>query len=774
MPVRIVFFILLSCLCGFTLAVAQESEAAPPTISEIVVEFVGLRNVSDEIVLANVQVRPGQEFDQNLVDRSIRTLYDTRLFDFIEVKTETVPGNQVKLILSIQPKYRVRDILIVGNERVSDRRLFQEISSTQNRALDERTVRKDRDAIYEYYLSKGYSLVTVDYEIDRNEETGFGTVRFIVDEGTGKLRIRDIEFVGNREVSSKKLRKQLETKEYGPFSWLLGSGRFEEAKFQEDLDKLREYYKDLGYLDISIEESDVTLEYPSSNRIDITINIDEGTQYRVGDIEFEGNTLFPSDRLALLPQLNTGDVFSPSTLDEDTETITDVYGRVGYLDTNVRVDRRPNLATGAIDLTYVIDESDKFFVESINIEGNTKTKSVVILRELALAPGSVFDMVRMKNSQSRLENTQFFDEVNLSPEPTNIPQRRNLKVSVVEGRTGQFQFGAGFSSLENAVFFLELSQGNFDLFNWRSFFQGDGQKFRVRLQLGSDSNQFVVTFEEPWLFEQRLALGFEFYRSETDYVSSVYNELRSGIEVYLRRRLFGLWEGRLAYRYEVVDIFDVSPFASPIIRAEAGERTVSKISFNLLRDTRNSFLFPTRGSRMSILTELAGLGGDTEYYKFEARASRFFKTFEFGEQTLGILARAGTIVPYGDSDRIPFFDRYFLGGPDDVRGFDFREVGPKDPETGDPTGGNTMGFLSFEYLFKVADPLRLAVFYDIGIVNEGDSDFSTDNFNDSWGFGARIMVLGAPMRLDYGIPLATDRFNKDDGNQFHFTFGTRF
>ena len=173
------------------------------------------------------------------------------------------------------------------------------------------------------------------------------------------------------------------------------------------------------------------------------------------------------------------------------KALEDFYGREGYLETRVRLLRKPNLATSNIDLEYQVNESEQFNVESIKIEGNTKTKSIVILRELVLGPGEVFNTVRMEFSKLRLENTRFFEDVNVSPEITNIPGRRNLKVAIKEGRTGNLTFGAGFSSLERAVVFAELSQSNFDLFNRRSFFQGDGQKFRLRLQLGSESSEAV-------------------------------------------------------------------------------------------------------------------------------------------------------------------------------------------------------------------------------------------------------------------------------------------
>ncbi len=777
-PLPTLFLILVSVMATASLC-GQAAAPEPPTVGDIKLEFKGVKNVSDDAVLVHLQIREGMEYDQTLVDRSIRSLYNTRLFEFIEASVEEMGKDQVRVIFLIQAKFRVSQIRIRGNRKVKTRRLEDKIKSRNSGILDERQISEDKDEIEKYYVDKGYTDVTVDYRIVRDELTGFGVVTFIIDEGS-KLKIKSVSFTGNEAASSKKLRKTVKTKKWGPFSWLLSTGRFNDVTFQEDLDKLREYYKERGYLDINISDSDVTLDYPTSKTIAININVDEGKQYRVGDITVEGNTLFIEERILRGLRLRTDDVFSPEKLDEDREAVTDFYGLVGYLDTRVTVDRSPNIATGRIDLQYRIREGERIYLESILIEGNTKTKSVVILRELALAPGQVFNMVRMKNSKARLDNTRFFEGVDLTPEATNIPGRRNLKITVQEGRTGQFQFGAGFNSLENGSFFAELSQSNFDLFNWKSFFQGDGQKFRLRFQIGSRSNNFVLAFEEPWLFEQRLALGFELFRSETDFNSTLFNEKRSGFEVYIRKRLIGLWVARLSYRFEIVDIFDVSAFAPLFIRREAGNRTVSKIGFNLTRDTRNDLIFTSKGSRISVLTQFAGLGGDTEYIRLQTRAAKFIPTFELGQQTVAIIGAAGILVETGNED-VPFFDRFFMGGPNDLRGFEFREVGPKQ-ETDDngqpitnpePTGGNTMGFLSVEYTIKIAGPLRVAAFYDWGFVNEGSSDFDLSDANSNWGFGVRLMVLNNPLRLDFGIPITTDKFN-DDGNQFNFSFGTRF
>jgi len=397
-------------------------------------------------------------------------------------------------------------------------------------------------------------------------------------------------------------------------------------------------------------------------------------------------------------------------------------------------------------------------------------------------------------SQRRLQNTSFFEDVRLNPEPTNVPGRKDLGITVREGRTGNFTFGAGFGSVESAVVYFEMSQGNFDLFNYRSGFQGDGQKFRFRASAGTNSNQILIAFEEPWLFEQRLAFGVELYRTESDYNSADYNELRTGFELYLRRRLFELVEARLSYRLELVEIFDVDRNPDPSLsgadiledgtvlndgvadvfqRAE-GEDLVSKVGLTFLRDTRETLIFTRKGNRSSLAFEYAGVGGDVNYYKTEARTAHFIPTFDTLEQSLSIVARAGSVTPFGQSDDVPFYDRFYLGGPDTLRGFDYREVGPRDPDDDDESvGGNTYSMVSFEYAFRIAEPLGLVVFYDWGFVNENDFDFSMSDYADNWGIGARIMLMGSPLKLDLGIPITSPE-GAGGGTQFNFSFGTRF
>jgi len=743
-------------------------------INEVNIRFEGASNVSEQIVRANMQVRGGMEFDQGQVDRDIRSLYRTGLFEFIEVNREILPNGQLNLIFELTPRYRVLTVVFDGNNRVKNKRLEREIATKANFVLDERQIKEDTEKIREFYQKLGYNRVSLYYEIDRDRSTGFGTVTFHIREGD-RVKIRAIRFVGNEHVKTRKLRKEMETKKWTPWSWLIGTGRFKDDEFEDDLEKLRDYYREEGYLDVAIRPEQISYDYPSSNALVITINVDEGRQYHIGQIDISGMELVPREALALVIKQRSGNVFSPTALDEDVDAIQKFYGQGGHLDARVNLLRKPNLQTGDIDLEFIISEGEPYQVESVRIEGNTKTKSIVILRELVLGPGETFDTYRMEISKLRLENTRFFEDVNLTDETTNIPGRRNLKVSVREGRTGNLTFGAGFSSLQRGTIFAELTQSNFDLFNRRSVFQGDGQKFRLRVQLGSYSSEAVLSFEEPWLFEKQLSFGFTLFRTESDYNSALYSEVRTGGEIYFRKRLFELVNGQLSYSYQVVDITDIAPSAPPIFQSLAGQRSISKLGFRLVRDTRDKIVSTTSGNYAELSMDMAGglIGGDTDFYKLEFRGSQFYPLFELQAQVLAIVARAGVAEAFGDSTRVPFYERFFLGGPYDLRGFEYREVGPKESIVGEPTGGNSYGMLTLEYSADIVAPVRFAIFYDFGFVNDDSFDFNPANYNDNFGIGLRLFVAGAPLSLDFGIPITTDAIN-DKGNQFNFSFGTRF
>lgn len=763
-------------LGGFGAPGQQQPAQAPQVkVGSLTIRFVGTANVNEQVIRANMQLREGGPFDDNILERDIRSLYRTGLFELIEFKEEYPNPTTINLVAEVTPRYRVLDVRFEGNSRVKTSRLEREVNIRANQALDEREIKTDTEKLREFYQKSGYNQVNISYNIERDTIGGFGTVTFRIREGN-KVKISNIRFTGNDHIKANRLKGVMDTKKWWMFSWLSGSGRFKDDQFEDDLDKLRDYYREAGFLDVDIAQDKVVFDYVTPEKLVLVVHVDEGRQYHIGDITFTGNNLFTSQLLGRVVRMKKSFVFVPSRVDADVTRLEDFYGKDGYLDTRIAANRKPNLTTGDIDIEYEIRESEKFNVESIVIEGNTKTKSTVILRELVLGPGDVFSTTMMKISQLRLENTRFFEDVNVTPQETNIPGRRNMRIAVTEGRTGNLTFGAGFSSLERATLFAEISQSNFDIFNRRSIFQGDGQKFRLRLQLGSLSSEAVLSFEEPWLFQKELALGFSLFRTSSEYNSAYYTQIDTGAEIYLRKRLFELVEGRLSYTYQITDIEDVSSSASGLIQALGGSNQLSKVGFQLLRDTRDRIINTTYGNRVELNLGFAGgpLGGSkiNNFYSVEFRGSQFFPIFETQTQVLSLIARGGVIQNFGDANDVAYYNKFYLGGPQTLRGYEFRDVSPRD-EFGEPIGGKSYGFFSAEYSLDIVSPIRFAIFYDAGFVNKGSYDFNPANYNDNFGFGLRLFVAGAPLSLDFGMPLTSDKVN-NQGNQFNFSFGTRF
>ena len=775
-------------------------------IGSVNVNIEGKQTVSKEAVYAHIRLRKGMKFDQRALDQSIRSIYSTGFYDFVDAKRKIDAKGNLELDFTIIPKFKVSQIAFNGNKVYSGARLQKEIETYAGAPLSEVGVKRDVDKLKAFYQKKGYSLAKITYSIERNEETGVGAVIFQIDEG-GDIEIQNIIFKGDPRVEkqfgfwgklgrflfgkdtedfdSVDLLSEMKTDTWIPIvSHITDNGRFKEDEFQTDIEKLRKFYRDHGYLDVEIDDSKIKFEFPDADEqgdMDIVIDIVPNHQYKVGKVSFKGNTIEGFDDAKLMQfvdyfDLTEGNVFSPSQVEKLIEKIREYYGEYGYVDTIVRVLRRPNVKTGDIDMVIDVIESKMFYLESINIQGNSKTKSEVIIRELALEPGEVFDLHRMKISENRLKETRFFDEVTLSPEETNIPQRKNLKVTVKEGRTGNLTFGAGFSTVESLVATVEVTQSNFDYAHYKSYFQGAGQKFRIRGTIGLKSNQVIISFEEPWVFNRELAYGIDLYRTDSDYYSDYYSEMRLGATNYLRKRIYEKIEARLAYKLELVDIYNVDNRirGNVIPEQDIGNRTLSQVSLSFLRDSRDSYMTPTRGTRFELIQDLAGgpFLGQTNLYRIEARAGWWIPTFETGKQVFSIVGRTGSVQGYGGKD-VPYFERFFLGGGYNMRGFKYRKVGRLDSATEEPLGGNTFAFASAEYSIEVFNPVRFAVFYDIGFVNSDSWDWDPSDYCSDFGVGLRILMMGAPMRIDLGFPLRAGD-NNDDGMQFNFSFGTVF
>lgn len=778
-------------LLTLLLSILHSSAQGGLRVSEIAVQHVGPPAVSDSLIRSNIRTKPGDTFSAIAIDNDVRNLYATGYFDVVQVSQQTsVDG--VKVIYIVRGKPLLTNIRFEGSTKFKDSKLLKRISSEVGEPLEERQLFEDAQSIKKLYQSKGYPNTEVTYappSID--EQAGRATATFEIVEAP-KVKIDDVVFEGATAFSQRELRKVFKkTRRWWMFSWLTSNGFFKEAEFDDDQQRLVEHYRNEGYLDFRID--DVIIEYPEPDKMIVRIQVFEGTQYRVGTVGFENATVVNTNELIDGVRLRgggrsglelvPGEVFTPDNFRGDIDFIQNAYGREGFIDARVRARRLPNTTTGNIDLVYEIEENDKIFIERIDVRGNTKTKDRVIRRELSVAPGDVFDMVSVRVSTNRLGGLAYFDRISATAEPTDIPNRRHLLISVDEGNTGNIQVGAGVSTIDSVVGYVELSQGNFDLFN-PPYFTGGGQKMRLRVQMGTERQDYQLSFIEPWFLGRKLIFGQDLYHRDLDFQSSIYRERRTGASTSLTRALGSdFLRGTVSYTIEEVGILDVDPAASQSIRDEEGERLVSKAGLSFDYDRRGPGFLPKYGYRSQLITELAGgpFGADTDFYRLELRHAHYFPGF-FEGHVIELLGRIGVVESYGDSPRVPLFDRNYLGGAFSMRGFDYRDVGPKDGD-GEPLGGSTYWFASAEYSIPVIDRIRFAAFYDIGMVyqdpysfdsdvydNSGNFIMNTDSFNDNFGIGLRLDLPIGPLVLDYGIPLNSDSVN-DSSGRFQFRAG---
>ena len=643
---------------------------------------------------------------------------------------------------------------------------------------------KGRQKILETYKGHGFNDVTVQYRVDAIEESR-GTARVVVTVNEGvKGAVSSVVFEGNQHFSAKVLRKQMKTKGKTLFAFIDKSGRLDEVQLQQDLDAIKEFYQNKGYIDVDVKD---LREERQNGPIVIKIAIVEGPIYHTGKVTFTGFKLTTEDKLRAVIKMKEGKPYSPKGLHDDAKAIADAYGVGGYVDLEVIPEGAP-AGPGVIDVHYKIEEGERSFVERINIIGNTRTKDKVLRREVLVAPGDVFNTVRVDLSKERLENLGYFEKVETYPEDTGVPGRKDLTIQVQEKRTGSLSFGGGFSTVDSLVVFAELSQGNFDITNWPGL-TGGGQKFRIRAQIGTERKDFILALTEPYFLDRRISLGGQAFYTEADYLSSEYDQRNYGFSMELRKPIFGFMYATLGYRLENVELYNVSATASPQILAEEGTTTNSEVLASLVFDRRDSPLLSRKGTRITISPYVAGgpLGGDVNVYGLDVEGSQYFHLP--GDLILLFNAEAAVVdVWQGAETRVvnvgtvavpdniivssvPIFDRLFLGGSNNLRGFAFRDVGPRD-STGEPIGGNSMARATAELTFPIVEKARGAVFYDTGFVNADAYDFGTSNVASDVGIGIRLDLPVGPLRIDYGIPIQKD--GRSGSGHFNFNVGYQF
>ncbi|MFN0078373.1 MAG: outer membrane protein assembly factor BamA [Prosthecobacter sp.] len=750
---------------------AQAVIPAAPMVKKIVQEvqvvFKGAVKLDENRIRSQMSTRVGQPFTSEAVERDIRALYSTGAVENLDIRAVDVAGG-VRVIVEITGRGGIGEIGFLGNTTFDNDKLRKEIDVKVGDPVDDIKLSAAQHKISELYEKKGYADVIVSYDITPSVREGFSSVVFKIDEGARGI-IHDIRFEGNTAIKARVLRGKIKSKEHQIWNLWGKKGKMNSQDMQEDIKIIEQAFQDEGYVYAKVTE--VRREPVSAKEMDLVYVINEGAKYDVSGVSLSGNTLFTQDELMKGIQQEGGFPYKGSFVKADEKMIQDYYGSRGYADAHVETSILES-TPGQVTVAYHITEGTKSYINKVNISGNSVTKDEVIRREMPFAPGEELNTVKIEAGKSRLQNLNYFSAVDVRNTPSTMPGYKDVDINVAEQSTGTVNFGAGFSSIDSITGFIQVTQTNFDIRDWKDF-RGGGQRFNANIRAGALRKDVTVSWTEPWFMGRELALTVEAFYHNLNYLSNKFNQTNVGVSAGLRKRLseHSYIEG--TYTLQQIRIDGIDPTASPQITREGGTYTQSKVDLNWVNDTRDSVFITRSGHKLEAGMLLSGLGGDVQVYGANFGGQQYFNLP--GDTILSFEGMFRTVENWGGS-RVPIFERLFLGGANNLRGFNYRQAGPKDA-TGEALGGLTSIYASSEFSVPVhitanSDKSPRVVFFgDIGSVGASTLDVGGDVFSDV-GIGLRLFLPVGPIRVDYAVPMAKDQFT--GSGRFQFNMGYKF
>lgn len=748
-------------------AVAQDY--AGTTIREVRIE--GLVRISDAAARARLEAQPGAAYSAAVMARDIRRLHETGYFETVSAEVREV-GDEVVVVYSVTEKRLIDEVRIIGNRRIRTRNIRAVLTMQEGGSFVPELFEEERQAILDLYEEKGFANSLVEVVA---ENIGPSRVRLIytINEGR-KARIRSISFVGNESLGRRDLRKVMRTR---PARWFLG-GRYEEDQLEADLNNILEEYGNHGRLEADIPAMDMAFS-DDGRRIDITIYLDEGPKYTVESMDIAQNIVFDDDEIMSIVEVFPGDVHNQGQVAVDAQLIEQGYQDSGYVDAVVTPQVVLDRESKTTQVVYYIQEGDLKYLREIRISGNDITRDEIIRRQMLLIPGERYDGTAVEESERRILNTRFFDNVRITLDETDDELFTDLRVNVEEGKTGIFNFGAGYSSEDRLGVYSEVRLTNFDLTNWPTF-AGGGQQLRLRAQVGERRTEYNLGFTDPEFLGYPLSFGFDvFDESYRVRGAARYREEARGGQLRFGKALSPYVFAQTSLRFQETKLSDLPRFIHPEIRRQAGRSTTIANRWQIERNTLDSDFDPNRGSLHMLAGEIAGLGGDHEFLRFEHDSTWYRALGEQEKWVVSLRTRHGLMTEYGSSDYIPLQERFYAGGTATVRGYRNRDIGPKVREYrwwGDyfAIGGNARVVYNAEVKYRVTDIFRVYGFTDAGGVwaEAGDLNFGEINYSVGAGIGFNVPMFG-PIRVDYGHPLNAKRHQSSSG-RLHMSTGFRF
>ena len=747
-----------------------------PVISFI--EIRGNKRIQSETILDKMAIKVGGAFSTTLIPKEIRTIYGMGYFEDVQLETEPA-DNGVVLVVVVKENSFVTNIYYDGHENIKTDKLQEEVTIRTNTFLDQNQVEESVKALRTLYRGDGYYDATVIPVIQSTGEDK-STLTFYIKEGP-LARIKRVDFVGNHSIPADDLRGGIATQKYSFFtSWLSGTGTYKKDEIPNDIERIKDIYANKGYLNAKVGMPDVVLS-DDKEWFHVTFPISEGEVYQVGELEFTGNEEFTDEELKATLEAKSGEVFQRKVMREEVGRITDLYGSKGYVFADAKPLVVPDDNTHKADVTFSVTEGDLVSIRRINIAGNDKTRDKVIRREVRVNEGEVIETGAIKRSFQRLQNLNFFETVELVPEPLDDGEV-DLNIRVKEKATGSFSVGGGFSSLDRLTAIFDIVEGNF---------LGKGQLLRLNAQLGQRRTYANVSFREPYFLDTELSTQVDLFHQAFDVFT--YQEARTGGGFSVTQPFGEFLYGGLNIAFERITISDLLTcddafdfecteqeqleFLPAFITEQEGTQTTSSVGGNVSRDTRDYHLDPSTGSRQTVSVELAShfFGGNNDFVKVLGTTVHYAPIwFDHVFSVRGVI---GLGEPYGGDNDLPLTERLFVGsinGFPQVRGFGYGKAGPIVEGTDQVLGADRALGFTFEYILPIVKEAQInaVLFLDLGRgFNEGEA---LDPLGLRQGAGLELRWISpfGPLRVAYGFKV--DKRSNEAPGLLEFSIGSLF
>ena len=695
----------------------------------------------------------------------VASMRDSGRYSYVDASIQ-LEDDGVILLYEVVAKQRLRRIEIRGAKQLGSKRVREKSELVLGALVDdsdfEAAVTKINTAYQEYW----YPNVAIEWSAIVDRELGIVDLLIEIDEAQ-KIGIKKIKFSGNHLIKSDQLRQLLTQKEKSFFSFINDKGRYEAIWQEMDRFAIQNYYLDRGFLDVEVFPAELDKQDPLNATLAYTI--EEGRHYRIGNVVISGARVADQTELSNRISLQAEEPASRRRIEAASEVIRAYFGD-RYIATRVNPVLDADPLKGLVHVDFQIREGRQGSISRVNILGNERTKDEVIRRELVVLPGEIYNRSRIKTSENRLRNLNYFESVSVKAVPTSDRDEYDVAVVVKEKPTGQFNAGVGISSVDSLVGFVELSQGNFDWRSWPPV--GGGQKFQARAQLGTERNDLELSFTEPWFLDRKLSLGVSVYHRESRYFSDVYDQKTDGMRLSLGQPLFQKYAPftRIKWSNLMCIMWPIQLLMRSKMKPENDCLVGLNIPYLMIQGIAILEQREDCAPRYRPISAEVSLAVKRIFMGFKSKGTHH--TPLIGGMVFTTRVQAESVDTFGESAFVPIFDRLFIGGSYTLRGYEYREVGPRDTGNTDSIGGNTYAFASTELTFPLWDNVRGALFYDWGFVNQEAWDFDAGMYNDNYGVGLRLSLPGFPLQLDYAWPIQYHEERGETGKpRFNFLLG---